>query len=105
AKYFPGRRARHFLDELDLAHALVIGDPLLHESDELLRRGLAVRAQLDESLWDFTRLFVGLSDDSGVGDRGVLAEHRFDLGRARRSIFPDAVRGTFSMNSTSRTRL
>src|SRR5439155_20878400 len=48
---------------------------------ELLRRGLGVRAQLDESLRDLARLFVGLSDDSGVGDRRMLAEDRLDLGR------------------------
>src|SRR5438270_8321484 len=81
------RGARHFVDELDLAHALVVGDPLLHEGDELLRRGLRVRAQLNESLRDLTGLVVRLSDDTGVGDRGMLAQDRLDLRRSDTESF------------------
>src|SRR5256885_7810199 len=78
---FSRRGAWHLVDELDFADAFVVGDPLLHESDELVRRGLHVRAQLHESLRDLAGLLVWLADDAGVGDSGVLAEHRLDLRR------------------------
>src|SRR5207237_5653422 len=82
AEDLPRCRAWDFLDELDLAHALVVGDPLLHERDELVGGGLCVRSKLHEGLRDLAGLVVGLSDDSGVGDRGMLAEHRLDFGRS-----------------------
>src|SRR3989442_1824905 len=75
------RGARHFLDELDLTHALVVGDPFLHECDELVGGGLRVRAKLHEGLRDLAGFVVALADHAGVGDRGVFAEDGLHLGR------------------------
>src|SRR5438128_4967575 len=75
------RGARHFLDELDLTHALVVGDPFFHECDELVGGGLRVRAKLHEGLRDLAGFVVALADHAGVGDRGVFAEDGLHLGR------------------------
>src|SRR6267143_7165901 len=77
-----GRRAGDLVDELDLTDALVVGDPLLHESDELVRRRLRVRTKLHEGLRYLSGFLICFADDAGVGDGGVLAEHRLDLGRS-----------------------
>src|SRR6267143_3667251 len=71
-----GRRAGDLVDELDLADALVVGDPLLHEGYELVRRRLRVRPKLHEGLRDLAGLLVRFSDHARIGDCGVLAEHR-----------------------------
>jgi hypothetical protein len=79
-KDLPRRGARHLVDELDLAHPLVVGDATLHERDELVRGGGRVRSQLDEGLRDLAGLVVLLACRSRPRrSAGMLAEHRLDL--------------------------
>src|SRR5438105_807601 len=73
------RGARHLVDELDLPDPLVIGDPLLHESHQLVGRHGGAGADLHERLRDLTRLRIRFADDARVGHGGMLAEHRLDL--------------------------
>src|SRR5438093_10896598 len=75
------RGARHLVDELDLAHALVVGDALFHEVHELVRRDRRARTELHERLRELAGSFIRLADHSGVGDGRMFAEHRFDLRR------------------------
>src|SRR5438093_8545291 len=75
------RGARHLVDELDLAHALVVGDALLHEVHELVGRDRRACSELHERLRDLAGSFIRLADHSGVGDGRMLAEDRFDFRR------------------------
>src|SRR5207237_6176237 len=79
AEDLAGRGARDLVDELDLPDPLVIGDPLLHESHQLVGRHGGAGADLDERLRDLTRLGIRFADDARVGHGGMLAEHRLDL--------------------------
>src|SRR5881296_3762624 len=83
-------RLRQVGDELDLARILVGGghrlDVLLQLARERVRRRAPGREH-HERLDDLAAERVGLADDGGLGDRGVLDQGGFDLER------PDAIRG------------
>src|SRR5437762_495745 len=76
AEDLAGRGARDLVDEFDLTHSLVVGDPLLHEGHQLVTRHGGTGADLHEGLRDLARLRIRLADDSRVGDGRMLAKHR-----------------------------
>src|SRR6266516_3846815 len=75
---------RQLVDELNAARALVVRQPVTTEADELVGKVAArldARAQLDHCEHLFAPLRVRDADDGGVGQGGMVEQHRVDLGR------------------------
>src|SRR5207244_10066183 len=80
-QHLPARALRELVAELDRPRALVAGEPLAAELDELVLADLRGRAADDDGRRPLAPRLVGDADDGGLEHRRVRVQHLLDLAR------------------------